>query len=222
MKIKLSIIFLTIVVVFTASCSKIDTIGHYSVRSFNEILTNAPQLVTPDEANNGWSLAAPDSSARFIWSSNFDMMVEFDAIPFIAAGLDPASLPSHFSFDGEQNLLITGAKLRTEQLRYKGEATPLASYEQIVRHRPLAVGYHSAGGHYGVELGNGNMFEWAGDLAANNNDIVFVLDPEPFIAAGTDTDSIEGWALTKVSVHGGGGGTNMVQVDKLLKRFDLP
>ncbi len=49
-----------------------------------------------------------------------------------------------------------------------------------------SISYHMALDHYGVALGGGNMFEWAKDLGANDKDIVFVLDPEPLIAAGVD------------------------------------
>ena len=222
---KKAIILLPFVFVCAVSCAKLDTIGHYSVRAFNTILSDAPQLITQDEPNGGWSLAAPDNGARFIWSRNFaasplfDMMLELDAAPFIAAGLDPARLPDNFSFNSESNLLIVGTKLGTEQLQYKGEVTPLASYVQIVRLKPQAIGYHSAMDHYGVDIGNGNMFEWAHDATANDKDIVFVLNPEPFIAAGTDPDRIEGWIFTKVPVHDEKG--RLVQVDKILKPFDI-
>jgi hypothetical protein len=71
----------------------------------------------------------------------------------------------------------------------------------------------------GHDLDNGNMFEWAKNLATNDKDIVFVLAPEPFIAAGTDPARIEGWAFTKVTVDDANG--KPVQVDKILKPFNL-
>ena len=213
------------VILLAVSCDKLDTVGSYSISSFGELLNGAPQLVSRDEANLGWSLAAPDSSARFIWSRNFaesprfDVTLEFDAAPFIAAGLDPARLPVNFYFDSNGNLLVTGTKLGTEQLQYQGDATALASYEQIVKLKRQSIGYHGAADHYGVNVGNGNLFEWAKDLKTNDKDIVFVLNPEPFIAAGTDPNRIEGWLFTKVTVDDENG--KPVEVDKLLKPFDL-
>jgi len=68
-------------------------------------------------------------------------------------------------------------------------------------------------------LGDGNMFEWAKNLSANDKDIVFVLAPEPFIAAGTDPAKIDGWAFAKVTVDDANG--KPVQVDKILKPFNL-
>ncbi|MDR1869399.1 MAG: hypothetical protein LBQ82_05400 [Treponema sp.] len=215
-----SMLFFTVV-----SCDKLDTVGNYSIRSFSELLSNAPQLVSEDAVNGGWSFAAPDGSARFIWSGNFaasplfDVMIETDAIPFIAAGLDPAQLPDNFYFDSKSNLLVVGTKLGTEQLQYNGEVTPLASYRQIVKLKRGSIGYHGAMDHYGINLGDGNLFEWAKDLNTNDKDIVFVLNPEPFIRAGVDPDRIEGWTFARVPVEDEKG--RMIEADKILKPFDL-
>jgi len=225
MKKMIKVLTVTLTALLAFSCDKLDTIGYYSIRSFGELLNNAPQPVSKDDVNRGWSFAAPDNSARFIWSKNyaesprFDVMLEFDAVPFIAAGLDPELLPENFYYNKESNLLIVGTKLGTEQLQYDGEATPLASYELIVKLKRQSIGYHGAADHYGVSVGNGNLFEWAKDLKTNDKDIVFVLNPEPFIAAGTNLDRIEGWLFTKVTVDDDKG--RPVQVDKILKPFNL-
>jgi hypothetical protein len=73
--------------------------------------------------------------------------------------------------------------------------------------------------HYGVSLGDGNLFEWAKDMAANDKDIVFALNPAPIIAAGADPARIAGWTFTKVTVDDENG--KPVEVDKILKPFDL-
>ncbi|MDR0721669.1 MAG: hypothetical protein LBF75_02580 [Treponema sp.] len=205
------------------SCEQLDVVGTDSVKSFDKVLQQIPQSVSPDEMNGGWSLVAPDKEVRFIWSKNYaesplhDVMLEFDAAPFIAAGLDPDRLPETFAFyDG---MIMVGTKLGTEQLKYSGELTPLASYEQIVKHKRSAIDYHGALDHYGVNLGEGNLFEWAKDMSANDKDIVFVLNPEPFIAAGLDPSRVEGWVFTKVTVDDAKG--KPIQVDKILKPFDL-
>jgi hypothetical protein len=222
--VKLTALF-AMLVITVFSCSKLDVVGSYSVRAFNELLQNSPQLVSEDEANGGWYITAPDNSARFIWSRNFaessrfDVMLEFDAVPFITAGLAPARLPDNFYFNKERQLLIVGTKLWTEQLQYNSEATPLASYQQIVKLKRGSIGYHGQLDHYGISLENGNMFEWAKNMSTNDKDIVFVLNPDPFIAAGVDPAKIEGWAFAKVTVDDANG--KPVQVDKLLKPFDL-
>jgi hypothetical protein len=212
-----------LLILAAASCGKLDVVGAESAKSFDKVLQQIPQSVTADETNGGWSLAAPDGAVRFIWSKNYaesplhDVMLEVDAAPFIAAGLDPANLPENFaSYDG---LLMVGTKLGTETLKYSGQATPLASYEQIVKLKRSSIGYHAALDHYGVNLGDGNLFEWAKDMTANDKDIVFVLNPEPLIEAGVNPANVEGWTFTKVPVDDENG--KMVEVDKLLKPFNL-
>jgi len=212
-----------LLVITVFSCSKLDVVGNDSVRAFNDLLKNAPQLVSEDKVNGGWSISAPDKSARFIWSKNFaespvfDVMMEFAAAPFIAAGLDPSKLPDNFIF--RDGMLTVGTKLGNERLSYKGEASPLASYEQIVKLKRGSIGYHGELDHYGISLGDGNMFEWAKNLSTNDKDIVFVLNPDPFIAAGTDPARIDGWVFAKVTVDDANG--KPVQVDKILKPFNL-
>jgi hypothetical protein len=205
------------------SCGKLDVVGTGSVKSFDQVLRQIPQPAGPDQGNSGWFLAAPDNSVRFIWSRNYaesplyDVMLEFDAAPFIAAGLDPQKLPGNFAF--REGKIRVGTKLGTEQLKYQGEATPLGSYEQLVRLKRQALGYHMAMDHYGVNLGDGNIFEWARDMAANDKDIVFALNPAPLIAAGADPSRISGWTFTKVTVDDENG--KPVEVDKVLKPFNL-
>jgi hypothetical protein len=137
------------------SCDKLDVVGTESAKSFNKVLQEIPDAVTPDEMNGGWSLAAPDDAVRFIWSKNYaesplhDIMLEFDAAPFIAAGLNPEKLPDNFAF--YDNMIMVGTKLGQEQLKYSGQATPLASYEQIVKLKRSSIGYHGALDHYGLD-----------------------------------------------------------------------
>jgi len=203
-----------VLVFFAISCGKLDVVGTDSIRSFGELLQNAPQLVSEDE-NGGWSIHAPDDTARFIWSLN-DIVLEFDAAPFIDAGLDPDKLPDYFTwYDGT---LTIGTKLENKET-YNEEITPLAAYEYIVKQKRSAIGYHAAMDHYGVSLENGNLFEWAKDLNTNDKDIVFALDPEPFIRAGVDPNNIEGWLFDKVLVDDKNG--RMIQVDKFLKPFNV-
>jgi hypothetical protein len=222
---KITLLF-TVVFILSAlvlSCGKLDVVGTGSIESFEKLLKQIPQAVAPDEMNGGWSLSAPDRSARFIWSRNYaesplhDVMIEFDAAPFIAAGLDPSKLPETFAF--YEGKIMVGTKLGTEQLKYSGELTPLASYRQIVKLKRKAIGYHAALDHYGVNLGGGSLFEWAKDMSANDKDMVFVLNPEPFLNAGVRPEGIEGWAFDKVTVDDENG--KPVQVDKILKPFNL-
>ena len=215
-----AMLFFTVV-----SCDKLDTVGNHSIRSFGELLNSAPQLAARYDVNGGWYFSAPDGSARFIWSLNFaksplfDAMLEFDAVPFIAAGLEPSKLPGNFYFDSKSNLLVVGTRLGTDQLQGYSDESPLTSYQQIVKLKRDAIGYHSAMDHYGINLGDGNLFEWAKNLNTNDKDIVFVLNPDPFIKAGVDPNKIEGWAFAKVPAEDEKG--RMIEVEKILKPFNL-
>ena len=218
-----------LVVVFQTVGGNLDVVGKQSVASFDAVLQAIPAQVTADDTNGGWSLLAPDGTVRFIWSKGYakiplhDVMLELDAQPFVDAGLDASKLPANYAaFDG---MLMVGTKLGNTEFQYSGVVTPLASYEQMVNSYRASINYHTALDHYGVMLGDGNMFEWAKDLTKNtvtgtdqDKDIVFVLNPEPLIAAGVDPAKVVGWVYTQVSVEENG---KTIQVYKFLKPFNL-
>ncbi len=208
---------------FTFSCGgKLDVVGKDSVRAFGELLQKAPQLVSADKENGGWSIAAPDNDARFIWGGEnaaqaFDVILEIYAAPFIDAGLDTSNLPETITFsDGK---LTIGTKLIPDGSAASGELTPLAAYERIVNLNRNAIGYHAALDHYGINIGGGFLFEWAKNINTNDKDMVFVLNPAPFISAGVVPDKIDGWSFAKVTVDDENG--KPIQVDKILKPFNL-
>jgi hypothetical protein len=220
--VKLTALFVLLAIT-VFSCSKLDVVGNYSVRAFNDLLQNAPQLVSEDKANGGWYITAPDNSARFIWSRNisqcppYNVMIELNSAPFIAAGLNPDLLPENFTV--YEDTIVTGISFEPYQLQNISDTTPLSMYEQIVKLKRNSIGYHGEMDHYGISLGDGNMFEWAKNLTTNDKDIVFVLNPDPFIAAGVNPALIDGWAFAKVTVDDANG--KPVQVDKILKPFNL-
>lgn len=203
-------------------CKQLDVVGNESITSFEAVLKAIPDKVQADEMNAGWSLSAPDDAVRFIWSEDYsksplhDVMLEFDAKPFLDAGLDPEKLPENIQY--YEDKLMVGTKLGSNEMKYSGDVTPLAAYEQIVNLYRDNIGYHTALDHYGVKLTNGNMFEWAKDMGKNDKDIVFVLNPEPFVAAGVDPNAVDGWVFAKVPMEEDG---KTIEVDKLLKPFDL-
>ncbi|MDR0746857.1 MAG: hypothetical protein LBE89_03070 [Helicobacteraceae bacterium] len=222
----------SILAAILAACSQpksLDVVGKDSVRAFESVLNAIPENVSTDKANGGWSLVSPDKTARFIWSENYgkspryDVMLEFDAAPFIDAGLDIGKLPGNYA--AREGALIVGNKLGYDDLQYEGAPTPLSSYEKIVDRYRKAIGYHGSLDHYNVDLGDGNLFEWAKDFAVNgatkenqDKDIVFVLNPKPLMAAGVDPQKVDGWLYAEVTVDIDGKPT---QVYKFLKPFNL-
>lgn len=238
----IALICLTGTLAITAvACSgggSLDVVGKTSVTSFDAVLKVIPDKVKADELNVGWALSAPDDSVRFIWSEDYskaplhDVMLELDAQPFLDAGLSPDKLPDNYAFyEGEamgkmgSKMLMVGAKLGSDKLTYDRNPTALTAYEQIVKEYRDTINYHTALDHYGVKLGDGNMFEWAKDMKTNgydnsvqDKDIVFVLNPEPLIAAGVDPNNVAGWTYAQVPIETNG---KTEQVWKLLKPFNL-
>jgi len=221
-KMFLVILSLTATIGFSACNNKLDVIGDQSIKSFDAVLSTVSDQVVEDNTYGGWSLEAPDGTARFVWSEDFsktttnDIFLEFDAQPFIDAGLDTSKLPEGM-YVGDK--IIVGTELGSDALTYTSEATPLESYKKIVELYRKNITYHMALDHYGVDLMQGNMFEWAKDMTKNDKDIVFVLNPQVFIGAGVDPSSVEGWVFAKVETMDEKG--KDIEVDKFLKPFEL-
>ena len=212
---------LTVGMLFSVTaCSKLDVIGNDSVKAFDHLLAAVPDKLT----NNGegsYKIEAPDKSASFLWSTDYsftkkDAWLEVDIAPFLAAGLDVSKLPEDMV---QEDMLILGTDFSDAALTYDGEISPLASYEKLIDIKGELIGYHASLGHFGIDLSNGNMFEWAKDNTNNDKDMVFVLDPLVLEAAGVNLDAVEGWIHAEVEVMDAKG--KMFGVYKLLKPFDL-
>ncbi len=217
----LSILMIVFLTGLTA-CSKLDVVGNQSEKSYQAVLTALPDKVSKDTDFGGWSISALDGTARFEWSADFskttgnDVRLVTDAQPFLDAGLDPSKLPEGMLVD---NQIIVGAPLGDEKITYVGTASPLDSYKKLVKYYRDRISYHLALDHFGVKMDNGNMFEWAKDMKTNDKDIVFVLNPQPFIDAGVNPDKVDGWVFAKVETMDDNG--KKIQVDKFLKPFDV-
>lgn len=213
-------VLLVATVIFAGCTSQLDVVADKSISSFESVINELP--IEADSEDSSWILTAPDNSAKFLWSKDFssttdyDVKLEFDSQPFINAGLDISKLPEG-AINGDK--IILGTDLSDEKLTYNGEATPLDSYKKIVEKSRDNIGYHAALDHYGIDLENGNMFEWAKDISTNDKDIVFVLNPQMFIDAGVNPQEVEGWVFAKVETMDKDG--KKIEVDKFLKPFDL-
>ena len=213
-------VLLVATVIFAGCTSQLDVVADKSISSFESVINELP--IEADSEDSSWILTAPDNSAKFLWSKDFssttdyDVKLEFDSQPFINAGLDISKLPEGAIYGDK---IILGTDLSDEKSTYTGEATPLDSYKKIVEKSRDNIGYHAALDHYGIDLENGNMFEWAKDISTNDKDIVFVLNPQMFIDAGVNPQEVEGWVFAKVETMDKDG--KKIEVDKFLKPFDL-
>ena len=213
-------VLLVATVIFAGCTSQLDVVADKSISSFESVINELP--IEADSEDSSWILTAPDNSAKFLWSKDFssttdyDVKLELDSQPFINAGLDISKLPEGAIYGDK---IILGTDLSDEKLTYTDEATPLDSYKKIVEKSRDSIGYHAALDHYGIDLENGNMFEWAKDISTNDKDIVFVLNPQMFIDAGVNPQEVEGWVFAKVETMDKDG--KKIEVDKFLKPFDL-
>lgn len=199
----------------------LDVVGQGAIASFETLVNTIPDQISKD-GNGGWSLQAPDGAVSLIWHTDwsqnplYDVMLQIDATPFLAAGLAPDRLPANYSYDGDT--LMVGVKLGESALLYTDDTTPIQAFEQIVSLRGEAISYHTIHDHFSISLGDGNTFMWAKDLSINERDIVFHLNPQPLIDAGVDPNVIDGWTFTKVETHVD---HKLVQADKIIKTFNL-
>ncbi len=217
-------VLLAAAAIVVAGCAALDVVGKTAVTTFQVLLETAAGSVAIDAAANRWVLVS-QGGETFEWSVDFSgtspsFRLSLDAAPFLAAGLDVAGLPAErYSYDPAANRLALSFDAGKDRFTYDSPATPLETFKKIVQtHRPI-VGYHAALDHYGIALGDGNMFEWAKDMARNDKDMVFVLNPEPLLAAGADPSKIAGWIFTRIPVKEESG--KDADVDKFVKPYDL-
>lgn len=212
-----SVFILSAMAIFT-SCKQTDVIGNASVSSFTKVLNVMDDNIISDDQY--WILEAPDSTAQFFWSKDFnkteeDLKLIVDAKPFIDAGLDPSKLPEELVFE-HNKIIVTDSLGGVTGKEYD---TPGGAYEQIRDNYRNRINYHSDIDLMGIRIGNGNMFDWAKDMKKNDKDIVFVLNPQPFIEAGVEVENIKGWSLGQVKAMNSKG--KPINTDKLLKPFNL-
>ena len=163
-----------------------------------------------------FTLVAPDQSVSLSIAQSFalenDVVMSVAAAPFVAAGLDVSKLPEGLYVDGRLNY-VTSIEGTTTY------ASVTEAFTDILSIQGDLVGYHAALDHYGLSLQDGNVFEWAADVNTNDKDIVFVLNPQTLIDAGTNVEAVEDWVFAEVEIMHADG--SMEMVPKLLKPFDL-
>ena len=217
-------------------CANTDVVGKVAKTSFKAILDASKDNVSFSNEDESWVLTSSVGD-EVLFSTNFarnaasaggmadmekpDVEFTFDAAPFVAAGLDIAKLPKvdGIQYQIEEGRFMLHFELGNDAFSADAAKSFEATFAEIVRTQRSKIGYHEELDHYGIGLGDGNMFEWAKDMSKNDKDIVWVLNPAPFIAAGVDPAKIEGWVFAKVETKDDKGKT--IFVDKLLKPFDL-
>lgn len=217
----LAAFFLTVVLGFSA-CNKLDIIGDTSVTSFEKLINIKSNQVVTNGQTGEYSIISPDGQAAFIISkdfnntSSYDVRLEVNAQPFIEAGLDLSKLPEGMAIGDK---LIVGKDLESTTIKDNSKSSLIESYRQLVKLNRRSVKYHTALDHFGIDLSDGNMFEWAKDMSTNDKDMVYALAPQVLIDAGVDPSKVKGWVFAKVATMDDKG--KEIEVDKFLKPVNL-
>ncbi|MDP3488157.1 MAG: hypothetical protein Q8S19_09535 [Bacillota bacterium] len=216
-------VIVTLLMSLAVGCSSLDVVGKDALTSFEAFAKAPGNKFTLETAEQAWVLHSPNDE-HFIMTLDSalglaDVGLEFAATPFVNAGLDISKLPKNYTYDATEDTLTITVDLGNKAFSQKSKTSPQAAFAELLKAYRTSVGYHKELDHYGIDFGDGNMFEWAKDLKTNSLDMVFVLNPEPFILAGVDPSKVEGWAFMKVPVMDAKG--NTIQVDKILKPYDI-
>jgi hypothetical protein len=208
-----------------AGCSSTDVVAAWAKKSFAAVAQASAARLSWSDAGRAWQLSSPGGDIVSL-SADFskpgpDVSFSFDAAPFAAAGLDVSKMgaAAGLGYALEGGRLVYSFELGGEAFGADASKSIEADFAEILKNHRARIGYHEKLDHYGIKLGGGNMLEWAKDLGTNDKDLVFVLDPGPFIAAGLDPAKIEGWVFAAVDTKDDSG--RPVKVDKLLKPYDL-
>jgi len=191
-------------------CYGLDVIARGAVIAYGELASILP----PQKVGEYWQIDAEDKTASFGLSADGGgLYISFDIAPFLDAGLKAAELPEGYEQAGDKLVLTSEPAGKAAS----ADTAP-SSLEALLRANPGLVSFHMAMGHYTIALGSLGAFEIAKDMAANEADIVFVLDPQALLDAGVDVEGVAGWNYSTVMVEADG---MMVEAYKLLKPFNL-
>lgn len=187
-----------------------DVIRIQSANSFDEIIVQMLGNIKSDETYKAWELEAPDKTARIIWNDD-SIILEIEAKVFLDAGLDETKL---------EGAKLVGDKIIIGELtKNSKEQNALESFKKMITERRKMLGYHEDLGHFGIEIINGNAFEWAKNIQENDKDIVFALNPEIFINAGVNVENVKGWVFDTINTMDMNG--KKIEGQKLLKPFNI-
>ena len=208
---------------FFSGCAELDVVAREAGGSFEALLKALPPAAV-NRAGSLWLVQSPGGEV-FAWSSDFsargpDLLLQIPGDPFLAAGLDPSKLPADsIGWVPDSREISISVEIGGEQLSSRSAENPAIVFREIIEKHRARFGYHAALDHFNVSLGRGNLVEWAKQLSKNDKDLVFVLDPAPFLAAGLDPKRLQGWALAQIEVMDEKGAK--IKLDKLLRAYDL-
>lgn len=206
-----------------SGCSTVDVIATGAKDSFETFSTFYQDQIVKIDSPRGYTVVSPGNQ-RFYMSTapeetSQDLVFIMEAAPFITAGLDVNQLSEGYAYDAVNNTLRLTSDLGDKSLALKGDEGIVEFFSALTDTYRERVGYHAKLDHFGIDLGGGNMFEWAKDMDTNDKDMVFVLDPKPLVEAGLDPGNVEGWVFAEVEVMDAN--QKPILVEKLLGVYNL-
>lgn len=223
---KICTLFLLLAAFFVFSgCQAADLVAKVAVTSFDTLMKTIPDKVTLDGEKGGWAVNGMDGKERAILSKDFsssnpDIAVEFDAAPFVNAGLDATKLPAgQFTYDAATGTMTMNYEYGQDKFSADAGKSVLNTFKEIVKTHRSIIGYHQEGDHYKIALGNGNSLAWAKDMSSNKADLAFILNPKPFMDAGVDASKIKEWVFTKMPMMDKDG--KSIEVEVFMKAFNV-
>lgn len=224
-KLSVIVVFFIAALLILTGCEVTDLVAKVAVTSFDSLVKEVPDKVAFDDKKDGWAISGLDDKERAILSRDFsggtpDIAVEFNAAPFIEAGLDVAKLPGdQYMYDESTGDITMPYEYGGDKFGAGAGKSALDLFKQIVKTHRSIIGYHEEGDHYKIDLGRGNLFGWAKDVSTNKADLVFVLNPKPLVDAGVDAAKIKEWIFTKLPVTDKDG--KPAQVEVFMKAFNI-
>lgn len=198
------------------ACNATDAVKNDAVNSFSELLQKFEIMGYITDINLN-ILTSPSGTEKFVWGSR--VLILIDLSEFIDAGLDSSKLAGLladeiFDLQGEwfeaemADMPLVGEYQETTRV-----------IEEIVEKKRDALSYCEATGHFSLSLGNKFAFLWAQNLQTNDADLIFALNPAPFLDAGLNPQLLENWRLTEIETAGERGET--VTQAALVKEYNL-
>jgi len=205
----------SVIVLSLAACGSKnveENITDRGLNAFNEIVNTYPDKKGFHEPMQHWGFEV-ESGEKFEWSNDMsankaDFAMVVQAEPLINAGLDVEKLDKNiwlFEEAGKDSMgmeqpaiLILPYDISDTQ---KTSNDSNESMKALLTADPDNLIYHEDQQHYVLNLGGTNEVIWTEELGLNDSDMIFVLEAESLIAAGLDTDKLEGsgWVFKEAS-----------------------
>ena len=190
---------------------KLDVVANHAVKSFEDLVELEKKTGYGRPLYNVYS---PGGTEVFSYGESVKLTIDLGQ--FIAAGFDPRK------FGGEpawENSRFTFTSSHVKGVDVTDDHNVFDTFANVVRSNRHALEYHMDHDLFELHLGGGNTFRWAKDWRANTRGMTFVLNPQPFIEAGLETENLEGWTLANVNMmYGPESGQT---VPRLLKNYSF-